>query len=202
MSISPTILFVGNKTLPPRGEFFQRVGVDTGSTSIYVGDDKCADMGDIYETPLDHFNLASLILASTQSAYNLGTDAANRTNALRKALPEIFQALDGEIAFKAIDNPLPQVASLQDAKDCCSASSYVLVKKDLLGDRENKLLERLKQAQEIEIIDHGNFYEISLGKTPFGNIKTAYNGNSNHTPWFTFGAYYDSLRMELAGAPV
>ena len=192
MSTSPAILFFGTKFIPAQGLSFKTFK-DGDSETIVLSKGSFSEPGNIDKIVIPDYKETAIILASSNFAYASNEDGSReRTSVLRDTLPQIFQSVFGEVAFKSIDNPLPVVVNLKDAIEQCSISPYILIKKTHVSDEE-ELVKELKQLQGVEITDHGDFYEIALGETPFGNILTADNNNFD----YTLNSYYTAMKKAL-----
>ncbi len=195
MSISPAIILISKNSVPLSGNHYERGHLPDATPAICLSTEKFADIAEFFEDRLGNFLQTSLIFASSESAYTSGVDATQRTETLKKAFIEIFKDTEGEIGFKTIDNPLPQIENLEDAKNLSSISPYVLVKKAHLLNED--ALKKLKALPDVEIIDHGNFYEISFSKNPFGKTLFTEEKENSIPKGNKLDLYYSSIRKAI-----
>ena len=205
MGISPAIILFSNRLIPAAGGKYYQLYKKDADPVLVIGqeEDKCAELADIYETPQGDLKVTALVLASTESRFTneaSNPDATEVSRGIRKALVEIFKQTGGEIAFKTIDNPLPEITTIEEALDAIEISPYIIIKKEKIKD-EKALLEALSNIPGVFVVDHGAFYEISLTETPFGNIKTTDPSfkDDSISPQEVLNKYYLAIGRCIAG---
>ncbi len=191
MSTSPVMFFIGKKFLSQRGEFFQKAIEPNDSLLLTNG--TSFDIAKVtkhtgQERSGANSQITSLEFASSSFAY------ANpkKVSVLRTALPEIFEKTEGEIALKTINNPLPKITNLRQAKEAAQSSTYIIIRKSQIVEPE--LIEELKKLSCVNVIDHKDYYEIFLTDTPFSTPEVSPNDKNTLK---MFGRYYSLLEQEF-----
>ncbi len=59
-------------------------------------------------------------------------------------------------------------------------------------------MESLGEIPEVKVIDHGDFYEISLTEAPFGNINVSDSGEGV-SGRLKLDTYYSAIGLCIAG---